>query len=67
LQELVRECDVEWGRVYGERPYFEREGCPPNQDDPYTAESVRRTLFQVFDKLAAQDSRFTNGRERSAK
>src|SRR5262245_64542872 len=23
LQELVRECDVEWGRDIGERPHFE--------------------------------------------
>ena len=26
LKELVRDADIEWGRVMGERPYFEREG-----------------------------------------
>jgi hypothetical protein len=51
LQELVRESDVEWGRVYGERPFFEREGSPPHQDDPYTPLSVRATLCQLIEKL----------------
>jgi hypothetical protein len=53
LQELVRECDVEWGNVFGERPYFEKEGCPPHRDDPYTAESARTTLCQLVEKLTA--------------
>src|SRR5215813_7845663 len=26
LKELIREADVEWGRVRGERPFFETEG-----------------------------------------
>jgi len=39
LRELVRESDVEWGRTAGERPYFEKDGCPPTPDDPYTLES----------------------------
>jgi hypothetical protein len=53
LQELVRESDVEWGRVFGERPYFEKEGCSPHQDDPYTVESVRSHLSQLLEKLTA--------------
>jgi hypothetical protein len=53
LQELVRESDVEWGRVFGERPYFEKEGCSPHQDDPYTVESVRTRLSQLLEKLTA--------------
>ena len=53
LQELTRECDVEWGRAFGERPYFEKEGCPPDQDDPYTVNSVRSALSQLIEKLAA--------------
>src|SRR5262249_53346900 len=44
LKELVRETDVEWGQVNGERPYFEQEGVAPHPDDPYTLESVRKTL-----------------------
>jgi hypothetical protein len=55
LQELVRESDVEWGRVYGERPFFQQEGCPPAQDDPYTVESVRITLSQLVEKLTNGD------------
>jgi hypothetical protein len=47
LKELVREADVEWGRVYGERPYFEKDGCLPDPDDPYTLESVRTVLTEL--------------------
>jgi broad specificity phosphatase PhoE len=51
LQELIREADVEWGRVFGERPYFQKEGCPPHQDDPYTVESVRGTMTALLGAL----------------
>lgn len=53
LKEIVREADVEWGRVYNERPYFEKDGAPPNADDPYTVDSVRRALSGVITLLAA--------------
>jgi hypothetical protein len=53
LKELVREADVEWGRVRGERPYFETEGSPPHPDDPYTFESVRKTLSRLVEQLGA--------------
>jgi hypothetical protein len=52
LKELVREADVEWGRVQGERPYFEKEGAPHHPDDPYTIESVRHTLSGLLTQLA---------------
>jgi hypothetical protein len=51
LQELVREADEEWGRVQGERPYFEQEESPPHPDDPYTFESVRKTLAGLIEQL----------------
>src|SRR5262249_42509976 len=44
LKELVRDADMEWGRVLGERPFFETQGSAPNPDDPYTLESVRSVL-----------------------
>jgi hypothetical protein len=47
LKELVREADVEWGRVFGERPCFARDGAPPAPDDPYTVESVRTALTRL--------------------
>lgn len=53
LRELVREADVEWGRVFGERPQFEKQGTAPAADDPYTLESVRRSLTQLADGLGA--------------
>lgn len=55
LKELVREADIEWGRVQGERPHFEREGSPPDPNDPYTFESVRKTLAGLIGQLGAGD------------
>jgi hypothetical protein len=52
LEELVRECDVEWGRTMGERPYFERQGSPHHPEDPYTIESVRDALTTLLEQLA---------------
>ena len=56
LKELVREADVEWGRVFDERPYFEKEGCAPHPDDLYTTESVRTSLSQLIDKLTGGET-----------
>jgi hypothetical protein len=56
LKELVREADVEWGRMYGERPYFEKEGQPADPDDPYTMDSVRLALSQLELTLTAGQS-----------
>ena len=52
LKELVREADIEWGQVFGERPHFEKEGCAPDPDDPYTLESVRSTLTLLIEQLS---------------
>jgi hypothetical protein len=57
LQELVRESDVEWGRVFGERPYFQKEGCTPHVDDPYTIESARGALGRLLDQLTTDTRR----------
>jgi hypothetical protein len=56
LRELVRETDVEWGRVLGERPHFDKEGVPPDPDDPYTVESVRNTLTGLIEHLAVEET-----------
>jgi hypothetical protein len=56
LKELVREADVEWGRVQGEKPYFDKEGSSPHPDDPYTFESVRDTLSALVEQLSAGDA-----------
>ena len=53
LREIVREADMEWGQVLGERPYFERAGQPSHPDDPYTLESVRRALSRLAEALAS--------------
>jgi hypothetical protein len=56
LSEVVREADVEWGRLLGERPHFEKEGSLPHAVDPYTIDSVRVTLSQLMEKLKAGDT-----------
>jgi hypothetical protein len=48
LAELVRQADVEWGRLYAERPYFERDGSPAHPDDPYTRQDVHRRLTALL-------------------
>ena len=55
LEELVRDADIEWGRVMDERPYFEKEGSPRHPDDPYTVESVRNALSGLLKQLAVSE------------
>ena len=55
LGELVRESDVEWGRLMLERPHFEKAGSPGDPEDPYTAESVRNDLSGLLDQLPHGD------------
>ena len=57
LTEVVRDADVEWGRVMGERPYFEKEGSPRHPEDPYTIESVRNALSELLTQLAVDAPR----------
>jgi hypothetical protein len=54
LKEFVRNVDVEWGRTMGERPLFEKDGAAPDANDPYTIESVRKSLVELLKKLPAQ-------------
>lgn len=51
LQSFVRAVDAEWGRMYLERPRFERPGQPPADDDPYTHDSVATKLRRLLSEL----------------
>ena len=51
LYELVRQVDIKWGQMYGERPYFQQPGQPPHPEDVYTHESVRQDLLDLQTKL----------------
>ena len=51
LYELVRQVDIKWGQMYGERPYFQQPGQPAHPDDVYTHESVRQDLLNLQTKL----------------
>ena len=51
LYELVRQVDIKWGQMYGERPYFQQPGEAPHPDDEYTHESVRQNIIDLQAKL----------------
>jgi hypothetical protein len=51
LEDVVRQADVEWGRLMDERPHFERGSAPPHPDDPYTLTAVRRALDDALLEL----------------
>ena len=48
LSEFVRQVDMEWGRMYEERPHFELPGRAPSPDDPYTIDSVKQRLQELL-------------------
>ena len=50
LHELVRQADVEGGRMMDERPHFERAGALADPGDPYTIASVREALGAALKK-----------------
>jgi hypothetical protein len=58
LQELVRAADIEWGRLMGERPHFNKPGSSSHPEDPYTVESVRQALSGLLSDLSTE----VNGR-----
>ncbi len=51
LRSFVHRVDAEWGRIYLERPHFQKAGRPPDRDDPYTFASVRVQLSKLLDEL----------------
>ena len=51
LKEFVRQVDVRWGKLYQERPKFQRAGQTPDPEDEYTHESVRQDLTLLLEKL----------------
>lgn len=56
LKELVRDADVEWGQIMGERPYFDRQGSS-HPEDPYTLDSVRDKLSEILKQLTVDAPR----------
>ena len=55
LKDVVSEADADWGRAYGERPYFERDGHRPHPEDPYTLASVRDALTHLLARATRDD------------
>ena len=54
LRDFVTEVDAQWGRIYLERPHFQKDGRPPDPDDPYTFASVRIALSGLITKLRSE-------------
>ncbi|TWU40842.1 hypothetical protein [Novipirellula artificiosorum] len=53
LHGLVDDVDAEWGRMYLERPHFERPGQPADAEDPYTFDSVRVKLRRLLETMGS--------------
>jgi hypothetical protein len=56
LYELVHQTDVLWGRIYDERPHFQKPGQAPHPDDEYTHESVRAALEACLQRIEQPDN-----------
>lgn len=56
LYELVRQVDIKWGQMYGERPYFQQPGQAPHPNDEYTHESVKIDLLDLQQKLRSHQT-----------
>ncbi|TWT82432.1 hypothetical protein CA13_38950 [Planctomycetes bacterium CA13] len=50
---FVNDIDSQWGRMYLERPHFEKPDAPADPDDPYTYESVRMKLTRLRGTITA--------------
>jgi hypothetical protein len=49
--DFVREVDSAYGRLFQEKPYFQKPGEPPHPEDEYTHESVKIALTKVISEL----------------
>lgn len=49
--EMVRQADLKWGEMYGERPYFQKPGQAPHPEDEYSHESVAEKLTYLKQQL----------------
>lgn len=54
LEAFVNEVDTEWGRLYAERPHFQKSDSPPDSEDPYTFALVRAKLTKLLEQLRGQ-------------
>ncbi|BAQ60246.1 hypothetical protein GM3708_652 [Geminocystis sp. NIES-3708] len=46
--QFVKQVDLKWGNMNGERPHFQLPGQPPHPDDEYTHESVKTQLINLL-------------------
>lgn len=53
LYEFVKQVDVKWGQLFGERPYFQQPGQDAHPEDEYTHESVHQQLVALLALLNA--------------
>ncbi|WP_199305740.1 hypothetical protein [Pseudanabaena sp. FACHB-2040] len=63
LYEVVRQADVRWGQIFGERPHFQQPGQAAHPDDKYTHESVRVTLKVLLEAVESDLRREAEERE----
>lgn len=49
--DFVKQVDLKWGQMNGERPYFQSVGQPAHPEDEYSHESVRLRLMDLLEKI----------------
>ncbi|MGI0483511.1 hypothetical protein ACN4EE_22355 [Geminocystis sp. CENA526] len=54
--DFVKQVDLKWGQMNGERPYFQSVGQPPHPEDEYTHESVGLRLLELLEIINQQTS-----------
>lgn len=54
--DFVKQVDLKWGQMNGERPYFQTVGESAHTEDEYTHESVRLRLMDLLEKINQQIS-----------
>jgi hypothetical protein len=57
LYELVHRVDMQWGQMYGERPFFQQPNQSPHPEDEYTHDSVREKLTKLLEKVITYSGR----------
>lgn len=52
LCEFARQVAVDWGRMNGERPYFQKLGTAPHPEAIYSHDSIREILAGLLSQLS---------------
>lgn len=52
---FVKQVDLKWGQMNGERPHFQLPGQTAHPDDEYTHESVKKQLLDFLETISKEE------------